>query len=154
MNFLHKFGFSLKLWLVLALAFLVVLPQTASAKRVFCRSDPVVILSNGVVIDISADVGTLLFNVEEVHYELHGPQGTSPIAVVHTPAWLTSQETFTYYADQPAGQYLATTIVHTSDPGEVDVVARFTLLSALGLRLDYASASGVQGEVIEVSLHS
>src|SRR4029079_1830933 len=76
------------------------LVQTAAfAKLLACRSDPVVLLSDGTVVDVSADIETLPFNVTEVHYTLHIPEGLSAVLIVHTPTWLTSTETFTIYAD-------------------------------------------------------
>ena len=138
-----------RLLLLLALALLLVIPTIAQAKMIFCRSDPVVVLSNGTVLDLSADLTTLLFNVEEVHYELHIPVGVKPILVIHTPAWLTSQETFSYYADQAPGHYVTSAQGRTRY-GDATVTTNLLLLTLLNVKLDYAAASGPENVPIYV----
>lgn len=137
------------LHLLLALVLTLTFVSTAQAKLVFCRSDPVVILSNGTILDLSADFTTLLINVEEVHYELHIPVGVSVVAYIHTPAWLTSQETFTAIADQEPGVYTASTIGRTRS-GNATVTTHLVLLSAAQVKLDYATASGPEGQPVFV----
>lgn len=95
----------------------------AHAGELRCMSDPVVLLSDGTVIDLTATVGTELWNVKSVEYTLRIPAGTFPIAVVRTPNWPTTVETFRIVADQPTGRYDASTIVKTRPRG-VDVQAR------------------------------
>jgi len=138
-----------RILLLLALAFVLALPAVAQARTLSCRSDPVVILSNGTVLDLSAEISTLLINVKEVHYVLHVPVGVSAIAWIHTPAWLTSQETFTIIADQPPNTYLASATAMTRD-GNATVTTHLLLLSALGVKLDYAAASGPENVPIWV----
>jgi hypothetical protein len=133
-----------RLLLLLTLVFMFIIPTAAQARLIFCRSDPVVILSNGTILDLSADVSTLLFNVREVHYELHVPRGVRALVVIHTPAWITSKETFTLIADQPENTYVANTVAHTR-VGGTTVTANLLLLTALGIKLDYANASGPEG---------
>jgi hypothetical protein len=140
----------LLIFITLLAAFM--LPTRAEA-NLLCRADPVVILSNGVTMDFGATITTLPMFVTEVHYELHVPAGVSLVAVIHTPTWLTSQETFTFYADQPAGQYTIITTVHTS-VGNTSVVADGTLISPFGLRLDRGTAPGVEGSPITLVLNT
>jgi len=130
-----------KFLLLLTLIVLFAIPAAVNARILSCRSDPVVILSNGTILDLSAEISTLLINVEEIHYELHIPVGVSAVAWIHTPAWLTSQETFTIIADQPPGVYEAYTIGRTRS-GRATVTAYLTLLTATQIKLDFASASG------------
>jgi hypothetical protein len=130
-----------KFLLLLALIAVFAVPAVAQARILACRSDPTVVLSNGTILDLSADIDTLLWNVQEVHYELHVPAGVSAILVVRTTAWLTSQETFTIVADQPAGVYSAFTTASTKD-GNATVTANLLLLTALRVKLDFAAASG------------
>src|SRR5262245_7688398 len=73
---------------------LFVLPKAVDA-ALLCRSDPAVILSNGLTLDIGANISTLVTEVTEVHYELHVPQGVNLVIAIGTPNWLTTQETFT-----------------------------------------------------------
>jgi hypothetical protein len=139
----------LKVLLIVAVLLSSVL--TAFAARLICRSDPVVILSNGMVMDISADIGTLLFNVQEVHYTLNVPEGVSAVLIIRTPTWLTSRETFTVIDNQPAGQYETSTIAYTR-AGNASVTLNALLLSVNGLRLDYHSANGVERQTITLDL--
>ncbi|MCI0393511.1 MAG: hypothetical protein L0322_01050 [Chloroflexi bacterium] len=126
--------------------------QSAHAIWIRCRSDPLVILSNGMVLDLSADINTWLWNVEEVDYVLHVPAGVSLVASIGTPTWLTSQETFTLYADSPPGEYHTETIVHTTQ-GSVAVTAHTILISALGIHLDSGSASGLVDQILHVYMN-
>lgn len=99
-----------------------------NAAGLFCRSDPVIILSNGVIIDTGVSVDTLPWNVQEVHYELHAPVGTSLVLAIHTPTWISSYETFTFVADQQPGQYAITAVARTSDE-EGSAILDATLVS-------------------------
>jgi hypothetical protein len=137
--------------LLLVLALMLVIPSVAQAKMIFCRSDPVVVLSNGTVLDLQAELSTLLFNVQEVHYELHVPVGVFPVLVVHTPAWLTSQETFTFVADQKPGNYWATSVGRTKY-GNASVTTHLLLLTLLNVKLDYAAASGPENFPVYVQV--
>jgi hypothetical protein len=123
----------------------------AAQAALLCRADPLVVLSNGVVIDFGASISTLPTEVTVVNYELHIPVGVTVVSSVHTPTWLTSQETFTIYADQEANHYEVSVTVYTTQ-GDADVVADVTLLSALGLRLDMDQLAGKEGEVLTISL--
>jgi len=111
--------------------------------ELLCRSDPVVILSNGVTLDIGATISTLPWKVREVHYELHIPRGVFMLVAIHTPTWLTSQETFTVYSDQDSNQYVVTTQVTTAE-GDATVVADTTLVSALNINLGRFTVSGLE----------
>ena len=119
--------------------------QVTFARLLECRSDPVVLLSDGTLVDVSADIDTLLLNVTEVHYTLHIPQGLSPILVIRTKAWLTSTETFSFYADQAAHQYSSSTIVQTRS-GNTDVTADMLV------NLGYGQANGMTGQILNINL--
>ncbi|HET7746117.1 MAG TPA: hypothetical protein VFM29_02375 [Vicinamibacteria bacterium] len=95
-----------------------------------CMSDPVVLLSDGTVIDLTASIATELWNVESVNYVLRVPAGSFAVAVLRTPNWPTTVETFSVIADQPAGRYDGTTTVRTADPG-VEVQARLLVGTSL-----------------------
>lgn len=144
---LKRFSFLFALFI--ALSTLVIRPDVAQA-RLMCRSDPIVILSNGVTMDIGASISTMPWQVTEVHYELHIPQGVSVILAVQTPTWLTSQETFTVIADQAPNNYKVSTIVHTK-VGNASVSADTTLISALKVKVGSYSASGMENQLLWVS---
>ena len=121
------------LLLGLAAVLLAVLP--AQAAVLGCRSDPAVVLSNGLVLDLSADIAVLPWDVQKVVYSLHIPRGVNPVVILRTRAWPTSIESFIAYADNPPGRYDSTTVVHTRQRG-VAVTAH------LLVGLNSGSASG------------
>ncbi|HUS17296.1 MAG TPA: hypothetical protein VM536_20050 [Chloroflexia bacterium] len=118
-------------------------PTGAFAGTSGCRTDPIILLSNGALLDMSATIGTSLFDVQEVTYTLHAPRGTRLVAVVRTPNWPTTIEHFNFVADADAGEYNTDTIVVTGRRN-VDVTATTTL----GLRGQ--SASGHDREHLQV----
>lgn len=126
--------------------------NVVSAGWVQCRSDPVVILSNGLVLDLSANISVLPWKVEQVDYVLHVPEGVSLVLSIATPTWLTTVETFTIIDDAAPGEYHSETTVYTTN-GNATVTAQTILVSALGLQLDIASAPGVEGQVIHNYVH-
>lgn len=148
MNILARFK---RYHVLLALIVLPILPW--GGRGLICRSDPIVILSNGMTLDIGASISGLPFDVTEVHYELHVPQGVKLVLAIHTPAWLTSQETFKVIDDQGPKQYQVTTTAHTKN-GDADVTADTLLVSALKIKLGFYSVSGEEGEALTVSFKS
>lgn len=145
--------------LLIALFIIAALPGQASA-FMLCRSDPQVILSNGMVLDFGATISTLPMFVEEVHYELHVPVGVKMILAVHTPTWLTSQETFTFFADQKPGEYKIYTQVETTQ-GDASVTADATLvavglqnLQLLKTRLGVFTAPGREGDWLKIAFRN
>ena len=141
---------------VLCIGIVLFTGQIAAA-GLFCRSDPVVILSNGVIMDFGANISTLPWNVEEVHYELHVPVGVKLIASVHTPTWIASYETFTFHADQPAGEYIVQAIVRTNKENvqvNLDATLVYANLANLSnLRLGLHSAPGFQDQLLTILLN-
>jgi hypothetical protein len=129
---------------------LAALAQDAAGGALRCRSDPAVLLSNGAIVDLSADIDSLLWDIERVDYTMHIPAGLSVVAVVRTPTWPTTKETFNVVADQAPGVYDTRTLVRTKKAG-VAVTANLivkTLTNILGLR----SQDGKSGEVIRVGM--
>jgi len=132
---------------------LMVSVGVVSAGWVQCRSDPVVRLSNGLSLDLSADIGVPLWEVEQVDYILHVPQGVSLAASIATPSWPTTIETFTLYDDAASGEYHTETIVYTTS-SDVPVTAHTILLSVLGLQLDAASVPGFDGQILHAYVNA
>ena len=116
---------------------------TTASAAIPCQSDPVVTLSNGDVLDLSAVVDDSTDDVQQVSYTLHAPVGTSVTSEVDTSA-LGPKDTFQFYADEPAGTYRAGTKVTTLTP-QISVAATTDLVSLLSLNgkvLSTASTSG------------
>jgi hypothetical protein len=116
---------------------------SAEAGLLKCKSDPIVVLSDGTEVDLSADIDTLPWNVTNVTYTLHVPKGLNALLIIRTPAWLTTIERFQIIDDQAAGHYDSTTVVKTNN-GTVRVTAQ------LLVRLAFGSANGLTGQSLRV----
>jgi hypothetical protein len=125
---------------VLALAFLFS-PSVAGAVSAECRSDPTILLSDGTTLDVSADIGTLLWGVRSVAYTVHIPAEVDVVAILKTPSWPTTMETVQVFADNPEQTYTAITVVTTWDH-PVPVTANLVLVSALDINLGATSTDG------------
>jgi hypothetical protein len=122
-----------------------------------CRSDPIVILSDGTILDVSADIGTAVSNVREMHYVVHGPRGVNLVSAISTPTLgFQGKETFTYYDDAAPNQYITETLVQTTYD-QVSVTAHTTFvnitisLSGL-LTLQYTPVTGFNNQILRVLL--
>jgi len=124
--------------LVLLLTGMAAWPARGAGLR--CRSDPTVLLTDGTIIDLAADIDEALWNVTAVNYTIHVPSKAHVIAVVRTPHWPTTVETFTVVSDSPEGRYDTTTIVHTKKTG-VGVSAQLVVKTLRNL----ISIAGTQG---------
>lgn len=120
--------------------------QNAQARLLAeCRADPLVVLSDGTILDISADVGAFLWEVEEVHYVLHIPAGLEVVVALSTPNWPTTIEKFTVHADNPADTFTSTTTVITRR-GNTPVTANFLVNTT------YRTLGGVSGEGLTIEI--
>ncbi len=73
-----------------------------------CRTDPIVVLSNGTVLDLSATIGldvSQVSDITQISYTLHAPAGTVVARVVSTDGDVNYKEQFTLRTDSPAGVY-------------------------------------------------
>ncbi len=82
-----------------------------------CRSDPIVTLSNGLVVHLSATVYDAPSDITGVAYTMHAPVGTSVVSVVYPPDPNNIPQTFQFYADNPAGTWDSYTNVDTKTTG-------------------------------------
>jgi hypothetical protein len=144
-----------RLYKVLSVLFIsIFLAGQANAAALFCRSDPVVILTNGIIMDFGANIATLPWNVQEVHYELHIPVGVNLVASIHTPTWIGTVESFTVYADQPADQYIVTAVVETRQNNvPVNLDATLISLQLINLHLGTYTAPGIEGQLLSILLN-
>jgi hypothetical protein len=130
---------------------------TAEAAIAGCRSDPVVVLTDGTVLDVSAAIETNVANVNEIHYVIHGPVGVGLVAAIATPTLgFAGRETFTYYADAQPGQYVTETLVRTAY-SSVGVTAYTTFANAALvpsslLSLQYRPINGFNDQVLRAVL--
>lgn len=82
-----------------------------------CRADPIVTLSNGLVVDLSATVYDTPSDINAITYTMHAPAGMSVASVVYPVDPNNIPQTFTFYADNPAGTWDTYTYVDTKTTG-------------------------------------
>lgn len=85
----------------------------AHAALTRCSTDPMVTLSNGVKLYLSADTYTQLGQISSITYTLHGPAGTSVKSVINTGGATGNKEHFVYVADATTAAYTDVTYVNT-----------------------------------------
>jgi hypothetical protein len=120
----------------------------ARADLVGCRSDPVVLLSNGVALDLSADIVDTIGDVQQVSYTLHVPADTFALAVIGTDGLMGLKESFSISADGAPNTYTTDTLVKTLAPG-VGVVATTDAVALI--TIGQASATGQTPQHLKVS---
>ena len=122
-----------------------------------CRSDPIVVLSDGTVLDVSAAIDTAAANVTGIHYVVHGPRGVTLVSALSTPTLgFSGKESFTYYDDAQPNQYVTETLVRTAY-NQVSVTAHTTFVqAALGysapLAVQYRPVTGFNDQALRVEL--
>jgi hypothetical protein len=125
--------------------------QPAQADIGICRSDPLVLLSNGVRVSLTDVVGDPASDVQHISYLLRAPVGTT-IQTVLYPGDRTSSEALTFVADQGPHSYLAGTTVSTVWNRTAPVT--FTATVQLPGQADNleGAASGTAGQTLTVPL--
>jgi hypothetical protein len=140
-----------RVWLAATLFIggLIACPFTAgkaSADISVCITDPVVLLSNGTMVDITATISDQAADVKHIAYTLDAPAGTSVIAITYSQGSIGSVESFQFRADNSPGRYDTTAVVTTGASG-VPVK-----LMAAGSHLGSGSATGTSGQSLAVHL--
>jgi hypothetical protein len=123
----------------------------ASPATLRCRSDPAVVLSDGTILDLSADIDGMLWDIKSVEYTIHIPSKTKALLVVPTPNWPTTLEKITVLSDQAAGVYDTTTIARTKSSTS-QVTAYLLVRPLINLLPSLAQASGTQGTPVRVKI--
>jgi hypothetical protein len=156
MNQVNKFGFGVRrvaIAVSLLLGGLVAagpLAPAAQAALDGCRADPVIYLSDGSALDVTADIGTSATNITGIAYTVHVPAGLRAVLYLATPTLgFKGKEAFTLVNDAPAGQYRTDTLVTTNNKG-VAVTAHTTLVGvyvfSLSVSLQSKPAGGYSGD--------
>lgn len=122
----------------------------ASADYVLCRTDPVVALSNGVFVDLTASISDSATDVSNITYAVHVPKGVKPLGIYTTPGPLARVETVKIIDDNRAGTYDTTTTVTTGTAGAPVTVTMLLASQGAGFRLGSDSASGVSPQPLSV----
>ncbi len=90
------------------------LPPTLAAQAALtsCNSDPMVRLSTGVTVTMSATIRTAMSNIIDVSYTLHVPAGASVVSIAYPDQFGPLKDTATIVADNPSNTYTSTTVVY------------------------------------------
>lgn len=113
-------------------------------KSAGCRADPILVLSNGAVLDLELEIAAPLKSVGRIGFTLYGPKDTSLVKVVFPDG--TSEVTdIRYIPGQPTDVYVGYATVTTEQPH----VPLSAYLSVVQLPLDedplQQAASPTQG---------
>jgi hypothetical protein len=124
--------------------------QDAHAALSVCSSDPIVTLSNGVVVDLSTLIQDARADVRGVAYTLHAPAGVRATSVINLDL---GGSTFTLVGDDQSNTYDATIDVTTGSPG-IAVTGSFKVISLPlnMLALQATSTQGVSGQNVLIHL--
>ena len=148
---LKRFAVFVMAWAVLCTA---LLHQPAAHAAVACRADPVVVLSNGAVLDLELSIGDQLQDIQHIAYTLHGPVGTSMVTALY-PDGTGAISTVTYVADQPGVyMYSGDTTVTTGQPNRpvTAFLTAVTLPANLGTPVLFQPSNGFSGQDLAVML--
>jgi hypothetical protein len=130
---------------LLLLAAAVLLPHSTSAAIRTCRTDPIVVLSNGEILLTNAIIETDLATIREVKYRIHLPKGVRVRAVIYTFAPIRHKEVVEFIDDLPPYHYATVTLVNTLVPN-VRSVAQTRVLAR------YGSAAGLSGQYLRIQI--
>jgi hypothetical protein len=78
-----------------------------------CRADPIILLSNGEIVQTDVAIMTDAANVKQVLYTLHVPAGVKVISVIYTPSEIGHKEVVRFIDDMPPYQYMNNTMITT-----------------------------------------
>jgi hypothetical protein len=121
----------------------------AHAELGVCYSDPVVVLSNGTILDLSDVINDTDTDVQQVSYTIHAPAGTSVTSVTYTSGPLGPKETFQFFAEGKLGQYDIASQVTTINSG-IGVTASAKAVSTAGTAS--ASDTGWSNQQLHVAV--
>ena len=128
-------------------------PGAAFAGLGGCRTDPVILLSNGRVLQLAAEIDTNINNVQSVVYTVHAPIGTYPVLIVYTENPLRNVERVVFRADSLPGRYSSETVVDTTG-SNTRVVATGILIDALGRPIASRRTEGRENQQLRLSFNN
>jgi hypothetical protein len=116
-----------------------------------CRSDPLVLLSDGTLLDLSADFDGLLWDIKSVEYTIRVPKTVKVLLVLPTPNWPGTLEKITVVTDQAAKTYDTRTVVWTRN-ARANVTAHLLVRPLINILPAMKSVNGLQGQPIQVKI--
>jgi hypothetical protein len=127
-------------------------PLTAgkvSAGLVTCATDPIVALSNGYLLKISANVTDLQSDVQNITYTVNVPSGVTATNITYTGSGWTGKEQVNVSSNNGPGLYSVDTYVSTGNQGvPVTVQAQVNPPNGVQTPPQYATSSGPSGQDI------
>jgi hypothetical protein len=121
----------------------------AHAALVRCSSDPILVLSNGVQVQMTSSYQGDASTVTMITYTLHAPSGTTLKSVTYTGGLLAGKETVVLDADQSAHGYSMDTYVNASTVGAgVSVSNKISPMSNSTTSYVIVAASGTSNQHI------
>jgi hypothetical protein len=136
---------------LLLLSLLTLFPIASQAASMFCRSDPILFLSDGTRLQFNASIETARNNVNGIHYQVHVPIGVSIDRIVFTPNWASDIETVELINDQANGNYQLVVLVDTGNQVvAVNVTAMRVSRNNGGQGSSHQTASGVSGQAFRL----
>jgi hypothetical protein len=119
-------GIRRAIWALAAVALMLALvatPYSAGAAVGGCRVDPIVLLSNGLTIQVDVAIDTVAGNINSVDYDIHGPANTYIVSISY--AGNTSiPENVTYNDDAHNGTVAIETTVNADVRADIEVLAQ------------------------------
>lgn len=123
-------------------------PQKAGAAISICRRDPIVRLSDGTAVTLTAVIRDDPADISKITYTLHAPAGVSVSGVVYTGGPLNQVESLNVVADNAPNTYDSDTLVSTGNSG-IAVTATTTVAN-----VGSASTSGYDDQTLHVQVSS
>jgi len=97
-----------------------------------CRSDPIVLLSSGVKVQLYSDMYDAPASITNVAYVLHAPAGTTVVSVSYPSDMTTAiPETFQLIADEKDAKFETTTFVSAPN-GKIKMITYAVATAATG----------------------
>ncbi len=117
----------------------------ASASMRYCRTDPILTFSDGIMLTVTSTIDTDDSNVASVVYTLHVPAGIVLVKTIYTAGALGGEEKVQLIDDQNPGVYQIDTLV-TTHVARVHVTANAVIMALS------AAADGVSGSPLVMTL--
>ncbi len=115
-----------------------------------CYSDPIVLLSNGQTVDLSAQIADSSADVTSVSYILTLPTHVTPTQVVYTGGAFAGKEHFTYKNRGDTTRVYGSSTVLTTATAGIGLTAQSRVTGVYGQA--QASASGEAGQNLAISV--
>jgi hypothetical protein len=120
--------------------------QGALASIGSCRTDPMLMFSNGTVIKLETRIGDSSSDVQQIIYTVNAPAGTTVTNIVYTGGELKDRESVQVQTSNSANSYDTSTQVFTGQSG-VSVTAETKIPSVAN-----GSATGFAGDTLLVHI--